>query len=146
MESWQDRWFRWRPRIAFDLGLAPMPGRYVRRQMSEDGGRSLPTLRRNYLLRLRRPTPGKFAAGAIAVVVAALLLARPAALGLFMMIFIMAGLPALYRLRRYAHAPLDSGRDRVPSANFDVRSGVRDGSDDDGRWPAALRRAEGEEM
>ena len=73
-------------------------------------------------MRVRRPTPWEVAAGVTAVVVAALLLARPAAAGVVMMIFIMAGLPALYRLRRYARTPQDAGRARSRTATAHMAS------------------------
>ena len=57
-------------------------------------------------MRLRRLTTWQGAAGVTAAVVAALLLARPAAAGPIMLIVIMAGLPALYRVRRQARTPL----------------------------------------
>jgi hypothetical protein len=70
--------------------------------------------------------------GTVAVVVSALLIARPSAAGLVIMIFIMAGLPALYRLRRYARARADVGRGRPLDARPDVRRGVRDGRSGNG--------------
>lgn len=57
----------------------------------------------------KRPRGWKFALIATAAVIAVLLLLRPAAAGLIMIIFIMAGLPALYRLRAYFRASLDRG-------------------------------------
>jgi hypothetical protein len=80
--------------------------------------------------------------GAVAVAVVALLLARPAAAGLFMMIFIMTGLPALYRLRRYARAP--RGIVRSLSARADVRRGVPDGRSGDDAAPGRPSAADGD--
>jgi hypothetical protein len=83
----------------------------------------------------RRPPAWMLVAGTVAAVVGALLLARPAAAGLAMMIFIMAGLPALYRLRRYARAPRGVDPDRLLDARADVRRSVRDGHSGDGTSP-----------
>jgi hypothetical protein len=94
-------------------------------------------------MRTRRPPTWVLAAGTVAVAGAALLLARPAAAGLFMMIFIMAGLPALYRLRRYARAPGDVGRDRSLAARADIRRGVPDGRSGDGAAPGLASHVDG---
>ena len=95
-------------------------------------------------MRTRRPPTWMLTAGAVAVVVAALLVARPAAAGLVMMIFIMTGLPALYRLRRYARAPEDVGRDRSLDAKADVRRSLPAGRSGDAAQPGMVSAADGE--
>jgi hypothetical protein len=56
-------------------------------------------------MRTRRPPTWMLVAGTVAGAGTAWLLARPAAAGFLMMIFIMTGLPALYRLRPNHRAP-----------------------------------------
>lgn len=68
----------------------------------------------------RRPMAWILAVGMTAVAVAALLIAWPAAVGQAMLIFVMAGLPALYRLRRVF--PRASSRsDGSADANADIK-------------------------
>ena len=92
-------------------------------------------------MRTRRPPTWLLTAGTVAVAGVALLLARPAAAGLFMMIFIMAGLPALYRLRRYARSPRDAGQ--VRSFAAEDRRGVPDGHSSAGAADGPASDADG---
>jgi hypothetical protein len=73
----------------------------------------------------RRPADWKLVMAAMAVVAAAVLLMRPAAVGLVMITFIMAGLPALYRMRRHGRASRTAASSPDRTGRRSARSGSR---------------------